>query len=770
MTTASPSADGEARDPRLLPFLPLIYIAWADGELGPDEIRTIRRGLAATPGLDEDASKALNAWLDPLSPPSPQDLQQLLHRIREAGRDLAVDRRLNLTDLALELARAEGGVSTPERAALERIEQDLHLSGPEVTSALLHPERPAPPAHAFASSFDVARLAALLDGNEHEVRQRVRDLVSGPEFALPTELSRQAYREQVLRWCRRLVEHGLGALGIPQPYEGAGDMRGFLATFETLAHHDLSLLVKFGVQFGLFGGSVQQLGTERHHRRFLAPIGQMELTGGFAMTETAHGSNVHDIETVARYDPETETFILHTPHSGARKDYIGNAARDGRLMVVFAQLEIGEASHGVHAFVVPIRSRDGETLPGVTIEDCGPKMGLDGVDNGRLDFDRVRVPRENLLNRFADVSAEGEYSSPIPSPGRRFFTMLGTLVGGRVSVALAGLSTAKTALDIAVRYAERRHQFGPAGQAETTLLDYLTHQRRLLLPLATTYGLHFALRELADRYVDALDDADKRRRVETLAAGLKAYATWHATATIQTCRECCGGAGYMAVNRFAALKADSDVFTTFEGDNTVLLQLAARSLLSGLKREFGNMSLTDLARHAARLAATALAELNPVVIRNTDQDHLRGRDFQLDALRYRADRLLRSLASRLRDRLDDGMSPQRALIECQDHALEAALAHVESFILQQFDHAIEAVEEPSLGPVLERLRSIFALRAIERERGWYLEKDVLAATKSEAIRTQVNLLCTEIRPDAEALCRAFSIPEASLAAPIALSP
>src|SRR5690606_4976706 len=136
-------------------------------------------------------------------------------------------------------------------------------------------------------------------------------------------------------------------------------------------------------------------------------------------------------------------------------DYIGNAAAHGELAVVFAQLEVAGERHGVHAVVVPIRI-DGAPAPGVRIEDCGHKMGLNGVDNGRLWFDDVRVPRENLLDRFASVSAEGVYSSEIESKGRRFFTMLGTLVQGRVSVGGAGISASKVALTIAVNYADRR--------------------------------------------------------------------------------------------------------------------------------------------------------------------------------------------------------------------------------------------------------------------------------------------------------------------------
>ena len=378
---------------------------------------------------------------------------------------------------------------------------------------------------------------------------------------------------------------------------GRGDIGAFIAAFETLAYGDLSVLVKFGVQFGLFAGSVHQLGTEHHHEHFLPRAGSLELRGCFAMSETGHGSNVSDVETTATYDADSDEFVVHTPRPAARKDWIGNAALHGRLATVFAQLEVGEEHHGVHALLVPIRGDDGAVLPGVTIEDCGSKLGLQGIDNGQLTFDHVRVPRRNLLDRFAEVSAEGVYSSPIVSPNKRFFTMLGTLVGGRISVAKAGLSATKSALAIAVGYALRRRQFGSPGEPEVLLLDYLTHQRRLLPRLATTYALNFALHDLARRF--AASESDDRRDVEASAAGLKAFATWHATDTIQECREACGGQGYLSVNRFAALKADTDVFTTFEGDNTVLLQLLAKNLLSGYKQQFGGMGLLGVARYLA---------------------------------------------------------------------------------------------------------------------------------------------------------------------------
>ena len=127
-----------------------------------------------------------------------------------------------------------------------------------------------------------------------------------------------------------LAGRGETVAGYPPEYGGRGDLGGYISGFETLAFGDLSLLVKAGVQFGLLGGAVLHLGTERHHERYLAEIASLELPGCFAMTELGHGSNVQHLRTTATYDAEAEEFVIHTPDDVAHKMWIGNAARDGR--------------------------------------------------------------------------------------------------------------------------------------------------------------------------------------------------------------------------------------------------------------------------------------------------------------------------------------------------------------------------------------------------------------------------------------------------------
>ena len=625
---------------------------------------------------------------------------------------------------------------------------------------------------------DVATLRRLLDGEHAEMRDRVREWLSRPGNIPTADRPLDEYRDQVLAWAKELADDGQTATGFPVEYGGEGAVGRSIAAFETMAFGDLSLLVKIGVQFGLFGGAVLHLGTEKHHERYLRAITSLELPGCFAMTETGHGSNVQALETTATYEPETQEFVVDTPTEAAGKDYIGNAARHGRMAAVFAQLIVGGEERGVHALLVPIRDERGEPLPGVGIEDCGAKLGLDGVDNGRLYFDHVRVGRDALLDRYAQVSPDGEYTSTIENPTKRFFTMVGTLIQGRISVCGAAINASKVALVIAIRRGLTRRQFGPPGGEEAVLLDYRTHQRRLLIPLATTYALHFAQERLVAELHEVFTAPDggedrKRRELETLAAGVKAIGTWHATHTIQECREACGGAGYLRANRFAALKADTDVFTTFEGDNTVLLQLAAKNLLTDFRDQFGELDPLGMAQFYAGQLLGTVAERTAIreVLGRLGDDLRPGRDdsaelldraTQLELFTWRQEHILSGAARRLKGGIDAGGDPFAVLVDTQDHVVDAARAWVDLVVLEAFAEAVERCEEPAVKPVLDTLCNLYALSRIEAERGWYQEHGRLSSTRSKAVIKAVNALCGEVREHAELLVEAFGVPEPAL--------
>ncbi|HYQ67603.1 acyl-CoA dehydrogenase [Actinophytocola sp.] len=619
----------------------------------------------------------------------------------------------------------------------------------------------------MSDQVDPAALTTVLDGRWSELRRGLRKRMAGATFVDTYDLDREAHRALVWEQLRELVESGHPRLGFDTAYGGEGDIGGSVVSFQTLGYGDLSLMVKAGVQWGLFGGAVQMLGTARHHEKYLGDIISLALPGCFAMTESGHGSDVQHLRTTASYvDGE---FVIDTPDDDARKDYIGNAARDGRMAVVFAQLEVGGREYGVHAFLVPIRDEAGRPMPGVRIEDCGPKAGLNGVDNGRLWFSGVRVPREALLNRYGDVSVDGEYTSPIEGDGRRFFTTLGALVRGRISVAGSAGSATQRALTIAVRRGETRRQFRrPGADAEIVLLDYLAHQRKLLPALATSYALHFAQDELVamlhEVHGTAEPDERAQRVLESRAAGIKAVATWHATATIQAAREACGGAGYLAENMLAGLRADTDVFTTFEGDNTVLLQLVAKGLLTDYRDNFADLSPLATARLVAEQLMGAVLERLPArsIVRPEPRDRAWHRDLFAD----REQHVVEGLARRLRAAASSDSDPFDVFNDAQDHVLRAGRAHIDRVVLDAFATAADGCADPAARDLLNQVCDLYALSNIEADRAWFLEHGRLTAPLAKKVVAEVNALCKALRPHARTLVDAFAIPEQFVTVPL----
>jgi acyl-CoA oxidase len=616
-------------------------------------------------------------------------------------------------------------------------------------------------------------LRNALDGRWRDVKNSVRTELSTqvfkPHYTPNTAIARAKVAEQM----NIMAAAGAAEDGFRKEHGGNGNVGAAVVRIEMLAMSDLSLMVKAGVQWGLFGGAIENLGTERHHKAYVQRIIDLDLVGCFGMTETGHGSDVQSLETTATYDPATEEFVINSPTPSSRKDYIGGAAETARVSAVFAQLITGGETHGVHCFVVPIRDEDGNDLPGVTTSDCLYKGGLPGVDNGRIMFDNVRVPRENLLNKYADVAADGTYSSPIENPGRRFFTMLGTLIRGRVTVGGSAGAAARVALDIAVRYALERKQFSaPDDDGEVLIMDYLVHQRRLFPLIARSYALQFAQNELVAKLheVQTADnpDAEDQRELESRAAGLKAANTWHASAAIQEAREACGGAGYLAENRLIALRADTDVFTTFEGDNHVLTQLVAKELLTAYADDIKGMSPVEWVRFAANFAGdrvlkrTAAETIMQRIIDarqdSEEEGSLFNRGTQVKMFEDREQYLLSSVARRLQRKAKE-MSAFDAFNSVQDHVLDTAKAHIDRIVLEAFVAGVDACEDEEARNVLGLVCDLYALSVIEENKAWFIEHHYLSTERAKAVIRAINERCRALRPYAELLVDGFGVPE-----------
>jgi acyl-CoA oxidase len=633
-----------------------------------------------------------------------------------------------------------------------------------------------------ATEPDFGRIHDALLGSWKDIRLAARARTLDPALHRRDDTLVAEHRARVTAQLQVLLDSGAVRLPFPEQFGGSLDAGGNLVAFEELVTADPSLQIKAGVQWGLFAAAILHLGTRYHHEHFLADAIELQTFGGFAMTETGHGSDVASIATTATYDPDRQEFVIDTPFRAAWKDYIGNAAVDARAAVVFAQLETNGERQGVHAFYVPIRDAAGAFLPGVGGEDDGPKSGLNGVDNGRLHFSGVRVPRANLLNRYGEVAPDGTYSSPIASKGRRFFTMLSTLVQGRVSLAGAANTGAKIALQIAITYADQRRQFAAAGGGEEVLLDYPQHQRRLLTRLAGVYAATYTQDELLlafHRVFTGEHDTDEsRQELENFAAAAKAEATWHALDTIQECREACGGAGFLAENRFGQLHADLDVYATFEGDNTVLLQLVGKRLLTEYGRTLKQAGPAGAARIVggqAVSAAAASAGLTALAQRVVDGGtgagaarSLREPAVQERILRDRVELAVAEIAPALRPSPGVSAEAMAARFGEHQHALiDAARAEARLRQWQAFTRAVERETHAPTKALLALVRDVFALTTIERDLGWYLVRRRLSISRAKAVTRLLDALVRRMRPHAVDLVEAFGYEQGHLRAAIA---
>nr|XP_043624333.1 acyl-coenzyme A oxidase 3, peroxisomal [Erigeron canadensis] len=620
------------------------------------------------------------------------------------------------------------------------------------------------------SEFDTKSLRKLLDGNSIQDIDYIYNLMiqstlfcprnrGGKVFVSPDyNQSMEQQREMTMKRIEYL--RNLGA------FNGWFDKKGFegdlwrFALAETISIFDHSLGIKLGVHFFLWGGAIRFMGTKRHHDKWYKPTETYEVKGSFAMTELGHGSNVRGIETITRYDASTQEFIIITPCESAQKYWIGGAANHATHTIVFSQLEIDGVNQGVHAFVAQIRDTDGNVCPNVRIADCGHKIGLNGVDNGRIWFDNLRIPRENLLNSVADVSPDGKYLSAIKDPDQRFAAFLAPLTSGRVTIAASAMNTTKIGLATTIRYSLSRRAFSIIpNEPEVLLLDYPSHQRRLLPLLAKTYALTFASNYLKMIYVKRTPESNKT--VHVVSSALKAVLTWHCMRTLQECREACGGQGIKTENHVGHLKSEYDVQLTFEGDNNVLMQQVSKALLA----EF----LAAKKRNKP-IRGFGLEHLNkpaPVIPSQLTSSILRTSQFQTEMFCLRERDLLHRFVTEVSQHQTQGESKEHIFTVTYQIAEDLGRAFSDRLILQTYLDVESTVPAGSLKNILGLMRSMYTTIVMEEDAS-FLRYGYLSTANAAVVRKEVPKLCSELRPHALSLVSSFGIPDAFLA-PIAFN-
>lgn len=349
-----------------------------------------------------------------------------------------------------------------------------------------------------------------------------------------------------------------------------------------LSFTELSVATKVGVHFGLYAKSLLSLGTQIHDH-YKRRAFTLEDYGCFMLTEMGHGSNVQGIITTATYDRANDCFVVNTPHQSGAKFWIGNLAQTANNGILFAQLIIDGKNQGPHAFLIHIRDEHGNIISGMTIGDCGTKMGLNGVDNGWATFKSTKLPRAALLNRFSNIDDNGVFTSKIKKKSQRFAVQIGALSGGRIGVAVATSFGVFQGTGIALRYATVRKQFGEKKGMENVLMDYPLVHSKLITRLSNGI-VTFVAADLLNREWNFINPFDmksiKLKEIHALSSYIKTAGSWNLRESLSIARELCGGHGYSAYSHLPVMIKDLDVHVTWEGTNEVLLQQTCKNLVA----------------------------------------------------------------------------------------------------------------------------------------------------------------------------------------------
>ncbi|GJJ75339.1 acyl-CoA oxidase [Entomortierella parvispora] len=605
-------------------------------------------------------------------------------------------------------------------------------------------------------------LSVLLDGEDQTWRNWMFDQLKDPLFEYKNNIT----KEEAVRLNQQRTRH-LARIGFRPKWDEPKfkNHKKFLAISDAMSYYDNSLSTMGGAHYGLYVGSIRELGSDELKAKWLPPADTFEIPGCFALTELGHGSNPRGIETEAHWDTKQGCYIINTPNITAQKYWIGAAAETAFMSVVWAQLYVPDPSNkdqwqhqGIHAFLVPIRDlKTREPCPGVTIRNCGAKSGLNGMDNGRLWFDHVKVPRNMCLDKYGGVNENGEYESMFQSKDQRFGGQLVNLSEGRVGLSISSANLAKTALTIAIRYGQTRRQFGARhpGEQETLIMDYNLHQRRLYPLLATTYAQHFAARAIM-RMRDVEDkDLKQIKQFHVISSGLKSLHTWHLLDTLQATREACGGQGLKSSNRIGHMKADCDVMATYEGDNQVMLITVAKGSISDFTPK----------------KIPALATFNKARFQNqTFSDAtLLSSEFQLELFQHHAYAASQRLAAAVEITRSQQTDKKQSLDSILDQhsalSQEFARAVVEHFILQELVRIEkESLSSSSVSP-LTLVRQLHGLWKLDMDpnmvRRRYIDESV-----QERIRDLVGAAIHRVHENVDALVSAFGVPD-HLLGPIA---
>ena len=491
--------------------------------------------------------------------------------------------------------------------------------------------------------------------------------------------------------------------------------------------------------------------SQEQREKWISKCESLEYIGCYAQTELGHGSNVRGVEIEARYDHGKKEFVFHSPTITATKWWIGALGILATHALVVARLIIDGSDYGPNAFFIQIRDLNSHNpLPGIEVGDIGPKMGVNGNDNGFLRFDNYKQPADVMLNRFAKINQAGQYEVTDPNAIKILYL---SLIRARSTLIFDGWISLASALTISIRYSLIREQFTDPDNLskERKILDYQAQKFKLFRVLSRLFAFIFVKPFISHMYKTAEgklrtgDDSDLAH-LHCIVSLYKSYITFGILEGIEECRRSCGGHGFLMLSGLPSIYTDYLPTITYDGDNSILTLQSARYYMTAMRK--------------GKDVHESLLYLH------NDKQVLEGEVHSADfhqkcfetAARQRFQRLLNKEKTLLAQGKSKHVIWNKSL---QVEAIEACEAAFYVSVHQYFTRGIEEIADPVTKGVVEVLRQVFAVSELEKFHGELVRAGVSGETLDKFKTVQLEGF-EKIRPDALGLIESFHISDENL--------
>eukprot|EP00064_Thunnus_orientalis_P019920 superscaffoldBa00005212_g20051 len=486
------------------------------------------------------------------------------------------------------------------------------------------------------------------------------------------------------------------------------------------------------LHLGMFLPTLLNQATPEQMDRFFMPAWNLEIIGTYAQTEMGHGkmnravqsTHLRGLETTATYDPATQEFVMNSPTVSSIKWWPGGLGKTSNHAIVLAQLYTQGKCHGLHAFIVNIRDMSThQPLPGIVVGDIGPKFGFNEVDNGFLKLENVRIPRENMLMKYAKVEPDGTYVKP-PSAKLTY----GTMVFVRSMIVRESARALSKACTIAIRYSAVRHQSEMRpGEPEPQIIDYQTQQYKLFPLLAMAYAFSSVgqyMYQTYHRITGDINQGDFSELPEVLSGDTL---EWHGK------NRTCG---------------------------CVLILCPCRYLVKSYRQAKEGQQLSGIVSYLNE-ADHRRVQPQPVAARPTVVD-INDLASLVEIYKLRAATLVELAAKSIQQELQRRKSQEDAWNNSAIDLVRASDAHCHYVVVKLFTDKLGEIGDTAIHSVLSTLALLYALNGITKNSGDFLQAGLINVPQVLQISVRIKELLSQLRPNAVALVDAFDIHDKKL--------